>query len=276
MPDEKEEWKKLTSLKSLMNLQGRRALITGAGGGLGRTIADSLAELGADLVLVDLSKIACEKLSQDITDRHGVTTEIIDCNLENENDREELAAHVLATGALDILVNNAAFVGTSGLSGWAEPFEAQRVDTWRRAIEVNLTSIFHLCQLFVPSLRRVKGASIINISSIYGQWGPDWSLYEGTNMANPAAYSVSKGGLDQLTRWLACTFGPDVRVNAIAPGGIQRGQPVNFIERYNTRTPLGRMATEDDIRGAVAYLASDLSAYVSGQILSVDGGWSAW
>ena len=117
---------------------------------------------------------------------------------------------------------------------------------------------------------------MINISSIYGQWGPDLSLYEGTKMANPAAYSASKGGLDQLTRWLACTLAPDIRVNAISPGGVARGQPISFVERYNARTPLGRMATEDDFRGAVAYLASDLSAYVSGQILSVDGGWGIW
>jgi len=95
-------------------------------------------------------------------------------------------------------------------------------------------------------------------------------------MANPAAYAASKGGLLQLTRWLATTLAPKIRVNAISPGGIARNQPSSFVERYEARTPLGRMATEDDFRGAIAYLASDMSAYVTGQNLRVDGGWGSW
>jgi NAD(P)-dependent dehydrogenase (short-subunit alcohol dehydrogenase family) len=177
---------------------------------------------------------------------------------------------------LSILVNNAAFVGTSDLQGWAVPFESQTVETWRRALEVNLTAAFDLCRGLTPSLTASEGGAIINIGSIYGTFGPDWQLYEGTSMANPAAYAASKGGLIQLTRWLATTLAPAVRVNAISPGGIVRGQPQVFIDRYEERTPLGRMATEDDFRGAVAYLASDLSKYVTGHNLPVDGGWGVW
>ena len=114
---------------------------------------------------------------------------------------------------------------------------------------------------------------IINISSIYGLFGPDWRLYEDTNMGNPAAYATSKSGLIGLTRWLATTVSPDIRVNAIAPGGVLRDQPEIFIDRYSKKTSLGRMANEDDFRGALSYLASDLSQYVTGQVLSVDGGW---
>jgi NAD(P)-dependent dehydrogenase (short-subunit alcohol dehydrogenase family) len=95
-------------------------------------------------------------------------------------------------------------------------------------------------------------------------------------MANPAAYAASKGGLIQLTRWMATTLAPNVRVNAISPGGVARGQPQSFVDAYEKRTPLGRMATENDFRGAIAYLASDMSAYVTGQVLAVDGGWGAW
>lgn len=105
---------------------------------------------------------------------------------------------------------------------------------------------------------------------------PDWSLYAGTTMGNPAAYGASKGGLIQFTRWLATTLAPAVRVNCISPGGIWRNQPDDFVARYATRTPLQRMGTEDDLRGAIAYLASDLSKYVTGQNLSVDGGWGVW
>ena len=120
-----------------------------------------------------------------------------------------------------------------------------------------------------------RGA-IINIGSIYGTVGPDFSLYEGTSMANPAAYGASKGGLAQLTRYLATALAPLVRVNTISPGGIARGQPASFVERYRSRTPLGRMGAEEDLKGAVAFLASDAAAYVTGQNLLVDGGWSAW
>jgi NAD(P)-dependent dehydrogenase (short-subunit alcohol dehydrogenase family) len=266
----------VTDLKTLMNLGGRRALVTGAAGGLGRVMADSLAELGADLVLVDLPGTDLAALADELSRRHGVNAAPRPCNLEDSAERIVLADGVRAEGALSILVNNAAFVGTSGLAGWAEPFEGQSVETWRRALEVNLTSAFHLTQLFLPALKAGPAGNVINIASIYGQWGPDWSLYEGTQMANPAAYAASKGGLIQFTRWLATTVAPSIRVNAIAPGGIARGQAQSFVDRYEARTPLGRMATEDDFRGAIAYLASDLSAYVTGQVLAVDGGWGAW
>jgi NAD(P)-dependent dehydrogenase (short-subunit alcohol dehydrogenase family) len=118
--------------------------------------------------------------------------------------------------------------------------------------------------------------SIVLISSIYGLVGPDMSLYEGTSMANPAGYGASKGGLLQLMRYLATVLAPDVRVNAISPGGVWRQQPGQFHDRYRSRTPLGRMATEEDLKGAAAYLASDLSSYVTGHNLVVDGGWTTW
>jgi NAD(P)-dependent dehydrogenase (short-subunit alcohol dehydrogenase family) len=114
------------------------------------------------------------------------------------------------------------------------------------------------------------------MGSIYGMVGPKWDLYEGTSMGNPAAYGASKGGLLQLTRYLATTMAPSVRVNMITPGGIFREQPQAFVHRYEAGVPLGRMASEEDLKGAVAYLASDLSAYMTGQNLVVDGGWTVW
>ena len=127
-----------------------------------------------------------------------------------------------------------------------------------------------------PLLKAAKSGCIVNIASIYGMYGPDWGLYEGTSMSNPAAYAASKGGLIQLTRWLATTVAPDIRVNSISPGGIFRGQPEEFVNRYKDRTPLGRMANEEDFRGAIAYLSSDLSQYVTGINLPIDGGWGVW
>lgn len=265
----------MRDLKTLMNMHGRRVLITGGAGHLGRTMADSLAELGAEILLLDMPGAPTQAIADDIAARRGVTVSTFDCDLEDNHARERLVKE-LDIDSLSVLVNNAAFVGTSRLQGWAEPLERQRIETWRRALEVNLTASFHLSQLLAPALKNGPGGSIINIASIYGLWAPDYALYEGTAMANPAAYGVSKGGLIQLTRWLSTTLAPKVRANVILPGGVARGQPEVFVERYKARTPLQRMAIEEDFRGAIAYLASDLSAYVTGQVLSVDGGWGVW
>lgn len=267
----------VTTIKELMNLKGRRALITGATGGLGKIMADTLAELGADLVLVDRPGSDFQSITETLAERWEIKVQYRHCDLEQQGQRTELMGWLKTRGeGLNILINNAAFVGTSELKGWAVPFEEQTVDTWRRALEVNLTAVFDLCRSLAPTLKVAEGASIINIASIYGEYGPDWSLYEGTNMSNPAAYGASKGGLIQFTRWLATTLAPRVRVNAISPGGVFRNQPEKFVPRYESRTPLGRMATEDDFRGTVAHLASDLSNYVTGQNLVVDGGWGVW
>lgn len=267
----------MTTVAQLMSLKGRRALITGAAGNIGRVIAQTLAELGADLLLVDKPGADYGSLVQETEHDWCVNVQAFDCDLEVQGDRDCMIELVRQQGGgLDVLVNNAAFVGTSGLQGWAPGFEQQTVETWRRALEVNLTAAFDLSKGFAPLLKRSGGGSIINIASIYGSYGPDYSLYAGTEMGNPAAYAVSKGGLIQLARWLATTLAPQVRVNTISPGGVFRNQPEAFVERYKTRTPLARMATEDDFRGAIAYLASDLSLYVTGQDLAVDGGWGVW
>jgi len=267
----------MTTIGALMDLKGRRALITGANGAIGHVMSQTLAELGADLLLVDRPGSSYTALIAEISKFSAVDVQTMDCDLELQRDRDRLVASVTQNiGRLDVLINNAAFVGTSELVGWVTPFEAQTVDTWRRALEVNLTAVFDLCRAFTPLLKKSAGGSIINIASIYGLLGPDYGLYAGTEMGSPAAYAASKGGLIQFTRWLATTVAPDIRANCISPGGIFRNQPDVFVERYKARTPLARMATEDDLRGAVAFLASDLSRYVTGHNLVVDGGWSAW
>lgn len=258
-------------------MRGRRVLITGATGGLGQIIAETLAEMGASLILVDRPSSDWKVVQDSLSQRWGTSVCCEECDLEQEEQRAALVASVKRGGtALHGLINNAAFVGTANLPGWAVPVEQQSVNTWRRAIEVNLTAPFDLCKELADVMRSSPGASIINIGSIYGAYGPHWTLYDGTGMGNPAAYAASKGGLIQLTRWLATTLAPQIRVNAISPGGISRNQPPAFVERYEAQTPLRRMANEDDFRGAVAYLASDLSRYVTGQNLMVDGGWGAW
>jgi len=267
----------MTTLRELSDMSGRRVLITGGTGHLGRVMAETLAELGASIILLDRPGAQFGSIRSALMHQWKVSCLCIECDLESEEERNRAIQEIKSDGkGLDCLVNNAAFGGTTALEGWVTPFESQSLATWRRALEVNLTSPFHFSQAFAAELSAAKGGNIINITSIYGELGPDWRLYEGTEMGNPAAYGASKGGLVQLTRWLATTLAPDIRVNAISPGGVFRNQPEVFVERYVNNTPLKRMATEDDFRGVVAYLSSDQSAYVSGQVIGVDGGWGEW
>ena len=261
----------------LGSLRGRYTPITGASGHLGQVIANNLAELDADPILVDKPGSEFTALTASITDRWAVKITNRCCDPEQPEQRAKLVAWLNTDWRkLNILVKNAAFAGTSDLKGWKVPFEDQSVAVRRRALEVNLTAIFDLCKGLTPLLKKAKGANIVNIAPIFGVYGPDWSLYEGAQMGNPAAYSVSKGGLIQLTRWLATTLALAIRVNAISPGGIWRNQLEAFIAKYSSRTPLNRMATEDDLRGAIACMASDMTQHVTGQTLAVDGGWGIW
>jgi NAD(P)-dependent dehydrogenase (short-subunit alcohol dehydrogenase family) len=265
------------SLRELMSLDGRVALVTGGAGHIGRAIGDALAELGASVAVVDLSQPGAAAAADELSGRWTAPAAGFACDLEQSDQVRDLPRQVRGRfGRIDIIVNCAAFVGTSGLEGWAVPFEQQSDKTWRRALEVNLTAPFVLVQAAAADLRASGHGSVVNVSSIYGLSGPDWRLYEGTSLGNPAAYAASKGGLIQATRWLSTTLAPHVRVNAIAPGGVFRDTPEPFLSRYTARTPLGRMGREEDFKGAVAYLATDLSAYVTGQCLAVDGGWTVW
>jgi NAD(P)-dependent dehydrogenase (short-subunit alcohol dehydrogenase family) len=266
----------MNSIKTLSDMNTRWSIVTGASGHLGIVIAETLAELGSNLILVDRVNSNLEEKANAISSIYKSKIECYFVDLESSPERVVFLKAVKKHPEINVLVNNAAFVGTSDLKGWGVPFSEQTVDTWRRAMEVNLTSVFELTQGLIPQMQKTQGANIINIASIYGQYGPKWELYEGTNMANPAAYSASKGGLIQFTKWLATTVSPDIRVNSVSPGGIFRNQPESFVKKYEQNTPLKRMATEDDFRGVIAFLASDLSSYITGQNISVDGGWGVW
>ncbi|HMZ06256.1 MAG TPA: SDR family oxidoreductase [Anaerolineales bacterium] len=267
----------MKSLKELMNLDGRTALITGGAGHIGSAIGEALAELGANIVVLDSSPSVCAEVANKIQQQFGPQTMPLSIDLADENSVRSAPEKVLTKfGRLDILVNCAAMVNTSNLKGWVAPFQEQGAEAWRLALEVNLTAPFILTQVFADALKASGHGSVINVSSIYGMVGPDMRLYDETPLGNAAAYGASKGGLLQLTRWLATVMAPHVRVNAISPGGVWRNQPELFVKRYEERTPLKRMGMEEDFKGAAAYLASDLSAYVTGQNLAVDGGWTAW
>ncbi len=157
------------------------------------------------------------------------------------------------------------------MKSWSSPAK-----DFARSMEVNATGIFMMTRIFGNHMAERGKGSIINICSIQGMIGPDYTLYEGLNMIAPPDYFFHKGGVLQLTRYAAATLGPKgVRVNAISPGGLLSNQDERFVKRYNARTFLGRMANQEDLKGAIVFLASDASAYVTGANIPVDAGYTA-
>lgn len=257
------------------DLADKIAIVTGGLGNLGREICREFSNQGINLVVLD--KIDEDREFFDELRRKRVSVDYFKVDFGEKNHRDIFFKIIQSNyKRIDIIVNNAAFVGTSDLPGWAVDFKDQSLQTWTEAIEVNLTTPFHLIQCLESNLRESENPVIINLGSIYGTYGPDWELYRGTQMGNPAAYAASKGGVIQLSRWLATTLAPKIRVNCVSPGGIFRGQDNDFVTKYNARNPLGRMATEFDVVAAIVFLSSESSAYITGQNIHVDGGWSAW
>jgi len=266
----------MKSLRELMSLKGRVAIITGGAGKIGEAFAEALAELGATLCILDIVGDAAEQRSFCLHENFAVETSAFVVDVSQETSVQGVVA---AAGEryshIDILVNNAAYPPLP-LPPDRCDLEGQSLQQWNANLEVILTGAFLMTRACAPWLRRTGRGVVINVGSIYGLIGPDLRLYEGTTMTNSAYYAAAKGGIIQLTRYWATTLSPQVRVNCIAPGGVWRQQPEKFHDRYRFRTPLGRMAVEEDFKGAIAYFATDLSAYVTGQVLAVDGGWMAW
>lgn len=260
-----------------VKFEERWVLVTGANGHIGRPLARELARQGYYLVISDKDEVSLAEHQTSLLSDFTTRVLTVGADLESPSDRDRLIRVVQErVSALFGIVNLAAFVGTSELEGWLGPLQNQSIETWNRVLEVNLTAPFHLVKGFEKALKGSGCGAVVNVSSIYGLYGPNPSLYDEGDFRNPAAYAASKGGLIQLTRWLAAYLGPEIRVNAIALGGVMRGQPADFVERYSALNPLRRMATESDAVSAIVFLISRQSSYITGETLSVDGGWGVW
>lgn len=251
-------------------LDGKVALITGGAGIYGVHIARALAEAGAQVIVASRDISKCEALVKELH-ADNLRAEAAKLDLTSESSIRELQGKILHDhGRLDVLINNA--VARSG--GDLRHLSAAQ---WEDAMKVNSTGLFLACQIFSESMQEARCGSIINIASIYGMVGPDPTIYEDTKLSNPVNYAFAKGGMINLTRYLASFLAPfDVRVNCLSPGGFRNEDtPPEFVPRYSRRTPLGRMAEPDDIKGPVVFLASEAARYITGQNLPVDGGWTA-
>ena len=276
------------SALDLFNLAGRVAIVTGGAGLLGSQFCRTLAQAGAQVVIADVDRPAGEDLAQALHSAGysaiAVQTDVTD----PESVQGMVAAAEVAYGRLDILVNSAArdpkfdpqHVDSESIYSGSGAFEAFPLAAWEDALAINLTGAFLCCQAGVQPMLKQGGGVIVNLSSIYGLAGPDQRLYQQPGQPpkfKPVYYSVTKAGILGLTRYLATYYaGRNIRANALTPGGVYNGHEESFVQAYSARTVIGRMAEKDEMNGALLFLASDASAYMTGANLVVDGGWTAW
>ncbi len=262
----------MATVPDFRSLEDRVVLITGGAGHIGSTLAEAFLAVGSRVATVDLTDPVGPP-----TDAGPDRYQHLPVDLSRDGDAVMACDGVLnAFGRLDTIVATASWMGTATTPGWNVPFDEQDERLWAEVLQVGVTANFTLMKRAFPHLAANGGGSVVLLSSIYGFCGPQPAMYEDTGINNIAGYAASKGALVQLARWLATTMAPDVRVNAVSPGGLFRDQRPPFEERYSERTPLGRMATEKDLVGPVLFLASDLSRYITGHDLVVDGGFSTW
>jgi NAD(P)-dependent dehydrogenase (short-subunit alcohol dehydrogenase family) len=262
-------------------LADRVILLTGAAGLLGRRYAATLVEAGARVALADVRGGAVKDLASGFDAREAVAIEADVTDAQSVRAMVAQAREVF--GRVDVLVNNAALdpkFDRATAGEHAVTFETFPLEAWQAAIGVNLTGMFLCCQAVAPGMLAQGGGVIINIGSIYGMVGPDQRLYESAGAGpvfKPVTYSVTKSAVYGLTQYLAAYWArKNLRVNALTLGGVLHEQEPAFVQRYGERTPLGRMARPDEYCGALVFLASDASSYMTGANLVVDGGFTAW
>lgn len=274
------------TIQEKFDLKGRTAVVTGGAGLLGAEFCRTLAEAGACVSVVDLNTAAAQKVAASLG-QTGYQTKAFTVDVTDPGSIAAMVAAVLSEfGRLDILVNSAALdpkFDSDAVKRGITPgnFEDYPLEEWNAALNVNLTGLFLMTQACVkPMLEHGKQGSIINICSTYGLNGPDQRIYlkEGKRVAyKPVYYTVTKAGVLGFTRYVAAYYaGTRIRVNALTPGGVFNDHEDYFVKNYSARTILGRMAERDEMNGALLFLASDASSYMTGGNLVVDGGWTAW
>jgi NAD(P)-dependent dehydrogenase (short-subunit alcohol dehydrogenase family) len=265
------------------DLSGKVALVTGGTGILGRHFCAGLAGAGANVVVVDLDAKAVSTFAAELQADHGPKCLGIACNIAEPTAVDNaIEQAVIVFGRLDITHSNAA-TKTQDLAKFFAPLESYDLETWRAVMAVNLDGMFLVARAAGAAMARAgRGGSIIMTSSIYGVVAPDPRIYEGSlylgrEINTPAVYAASKAGVIGLARYLSTYWAAqNIRVNVLTPGGVESGQNDTFRDRYTGRVPLGRMAQPDELVGALLFLASDASSYVTGQNIVVDGGLTAW
>ena len=259
------------------DLRNKTIVLTGSAGRVGSRFSEILSKAGANLVLIDKDIEKNEKLFKKIKKQYKTRCLISNIDITDASKIDNLVKTVLKKySKIDVLINNAHFIPRDD-QNLCVPFEKYPYELWQKTISENLNSVFVCCQKFGKIMVKQKNGSIINVSSIYGMVGPDQRIYGVSGQNAAAFYSASKGGVINLTRYLASYWNrTGIRVNTLTPGGVGNNQKSNFIKKYSNKTMLGRMAKKDEYVAAILFLSSDASSYMTGSNLIIDGGWTAW
>jgi NAD(P)-dependent dehydrogenase (short-subunit alcohol dehydrogenase family) len=263
------------SLQQLLSLKGKTAVVTGGAGYLGTAICETLAELGANLVLASRDQAKCERKCEEIVGQFGGSIKAVALELDvvKKNSAVEFFDRVHKHfPAVDILVNNA-------WSGKKNSWESITEEDWEYDVNMSLNSVFRMTKAAFPDLKAARGV-ILNIGSLYSHLAPDYRMYDGKEFANPPSYGAAKAGVMQFTKYLASFLSPyGIRVNALSPGAFPHPptqKHAEFMQRLSAKSPLNRIGQPDDLKGAVALLCSDAGSFMTGQDIHVDGGWGVW
>jgi len=273
----------MKSFSEMWSLKGKAAVVTGGGGILGQNFCGGLAECGARVAVVDVNETAAQEAAATLNQKFGGVHIGLACDVSSPESVAQMTARAVEEfGTIDILHNNAA-TKARDLKAFFAPFEEYSLEMWREIMAVNIDGMFLVAQAVGGHMAQSgKGGSIIQTSSIYGIMAPDARVYEGSDylggpINTPAVYSASKAAVVGLTKYLATYWaGAGIRVNTLTPGGCRSGQNDEFLRRYSARVPMARMGEPHEMVGALLYLASDASSYVTGQNIIVDGGLDAW
>jgi NAD(P)-dependent dehydrogenase (short-subunit alcohol dehydrogenase family) len=264
---------------ALFDLTGRVAVVTGGGGFLGRQHAGILASRGAKIVIVDKDAAAAREATAVLRAAGGIALPIR-ADLTKPAHVSALVRRTLAAyGRIDVLINNAAMTVKGGgrAAGYFAPFEDYPLDLWQRALHINLTGMFLVTQAIGRVMVKQRRGIVINMASDLGLIAPDHRIYEGESFNTPPSYSVCKSGVIGFTRYLATYWAQHgIRVNALAPAGMYDGHDARFVKKLSALIPLGRMAAKNEYQGAILFLASDASSFMTGATLVVDGGRTSW
>ena len=264
------------NVKKIFDFSNRVVIITGAAGLLGTEYAKGFSQAGANVVLADKNFIKCKKLAVELEKKFGVKPLAVNLDVTKPKSIKKMIEQVMKKfSKIDILVNNAIFPEIGKIK--KIKFEDFPLDVWGKGIDVNLTGMFLCSQQVGKIMVKQKKGVIINISSIYGIKGPDQRIYGRTNIIKSALYATTKGAVINFTKYLAAYWNrTGIRVNTLSLGGVEENQDKNFKKKYSNKTMIGRMAKKDEYVGALLFLSSDASSYMTGSNLIIDGGWDSW
>lgn len=273
----------MISYKKLFSVKNKTIIIAGGSGQIGFSFCEILLDAGAEIIIADFDiDLARQKIKKKIPSHHQSKIKVLEVDVSKKTSISSLFECIAKErNSIYGLINSFHYKGDSRKLNLSSSFfsnlEEYDENSWDKVHDVNLKGSFMMCQQAIPMFDQKVGGVIVNISSTYGNVSANKSIYGDSGLNSPVSYATSKAGLINLTRYLATHLAEkNIRVNCLSPGGVRSNQPVDFVKQYENLTPMMRMAESTDYQGAILFLMSKASSYMTGSNLIIDGGWTAW